>query len=589
MNALLGLIARFGRDDRGAFATLFGILSIVLVAVAGAVVDFTSVQQARTRAQEALDSAALSLQPEIYSETDSQIKATAQKLVVERIADKSITVNIESVATNTTDGTLHLQAQITVPTTFVGLVGVPQIQARLVAEATRKKLYVEVAMVLDNSGSMASYSRMDNLKTAAKNATDILFSNQDTLPNVQVGIVPFTELVNVGTANANASWMDRTGAAQITRDNFDDDDNHTTPFNGPVDRIALFNNFSNVSWGGCVEARKSPYDTTDDPPDSSVPDTLFTPAMMPDAPDSWSTGSGDYISDTPSQCAVLAGSCSCTTTTEPYYDWRGRLRYRTSTDCTKTLFSGGSTSGSNVCSCSSGTTTSSSSGGTTTSTITCPYYDTGSNLPDREKQERLCKYVPGVTVNYSGFYGPNGDCPSAAILPLTNQRSPVKSEIDSMVANGGTNIHEGTIWGWRVLSPGSPFTQGRAYDTATYKVIIMMTDGENTFYPNNSMNGSSLYSAYGFLYNNRLGNMGDSTSTLQADMDTKTLAACTNAKKEGVEIYTIGLQPPNTKTQTMLTNCATDASHAYFPSDPSQLDAVFQDIATKISRLRLAQ
>ena len=54
------------------FATLpkdqlnsFAILAIVLIAMSGAVVDFTSVQQARSRSQTAIDAAALALQPRI--------------------------------------------------------------------------------------------------------------------------------------------------------------------------------------------------------------------------------------------------------------------------------------------------------------------------------------------------------------------------------------------------------------------------------------------------------------------------------------------------------------------------------------------
>ena len=39
----------------------------------------------------------------------------------------------------------------------------------------------------------------------------------------------------------------------------------------------------------------------------------------------------------------------------------------------------------------------------------------------------------------------------------------------------------------------------------------------------------------------------------------------------------------------MLTECATSPSYAYFPTDPTELDAIFSEIATQLSNLRLAQ
>ena len=62
MRRFTDLLKRFRRDERGAFLVLFAVLAIVLIATSGAVVDFTYMQTARTRAQTALDAAALALQ-----------------------------------------------------------------------------------------------------------------------------------------------------------------------------------------------------------------------------------------------------------------------------------------------------------------------------------------------------------------------------------------------------------------------------------------------------------------------------------------------------------------------------------------------
>ncbi len=61
------------------------------------------------------------------------------------------------------------------------------------------------------------------------------------------------------------------------------------------------------------------------------------------------------------------------------------------------------------------------------------------------------------------------------------------------------------VWGWRVISPTEPFTEGVAYDDDTWqKVIIVLTDGANTIDDESTHNGSN-YSAYGYLNEGRLG------------------------------------------------------------------------------------
>lgn len=158
MRLLARLIKRFGADERGMFAVIFGVMAIVLFATAGAVVDFVTLQQARNRAQVALDAAALALQPRIFENNydEEAIRADAQALVIERITDARIGAGVDVIDTDPAEGSLYLEAFLDVPTYFVALVGVPELKARLASEATRRRLAVEVVMVLDNSGSMAS-------------------------------------------------------------------------------------------------------------------------------------------------------------------------------------------------------------------------------------------------------------------------------------------------------------------------------------------------------------------------------------------------------------------------------------------------
>ena len=663
MRYLPALLRRFGGDESGAFAMIFALIGVVLLAMAGATVDFTSAQQARTKAQVALDASALALQGTIYTDTAANIQSNAQALLVNRLADTTTvwancasnsntppcaTVNLPTI--DTVNGQLSLSAYIIVPMDFVTLVGIKSLQEQLVSVATRKKLSLEIAMVLDNSGSMyytmgynshinnTSPTRMDTLHSSATCASNILFFGVATCsastsgltanPNVKIGLVPFTEAVNVGSANAGASWIDRTGTGNITDNNFDSNDYDGDTFTGPIDRISLFSQIKNssgtpLSWGGCVEARKSPYDTDDTAPVAGSPDTLYTPYFAPDEPGlPAGAGSGEtfggetyynsYIDDTGPTCK-----------TEPIVVWT-----EVKTKCSS---SASTSSGFTSASCAGGAVNDTYQETDQSGTVTAPgflpasiynnpvpstYGETisstkiGNNnytltrnrtytyiFSNREYQERMCKYSGSAmtsSVAAGSVYGPNGDCPVAAVQALTGTPATINTAIAAMSPLGGTNITEGSVWGWHVLSPNSPLSPaGAAYSSTTAKVMIIMTDGENTIYPGSNMNDDTFYSAYGYPWNNRLGVVSTSDTTLEAVMNSRLSTVCTNAKAAGISVYTIGVDTADTSnpsaTTTLLTNCATNSTQAYFPNTAADLQAAFVAIASQLAALRLSK
>jgi hypothetical protein len=225
---------------------------------------------------------------------------------------------------------------------------------------------------------------------------------------------------------------------------------------------------------------------------------------------------------------------------------------------------------------------------------------------DKELQERICKYNTTTNSIGSGFQsGPNADC-GVELLPLTTTKSSISSKITAMGPDGGTGIHQGVIWGFHMLSKQAPLTEAKEYETVTSKVMIIMTDGENTTSAAgmnagtagntiSSWTGGDWYLPYGYPYSRRLdtaGVTGTTWTALQTEMNSRVTATCTNAKAAGIVIYTIGLATASTSNPTavttMLTNCATDAAHAYFPAAASDLTSVFQEIASQLADLRLA-
>jgi hypothetical protein len=397
---------------------------------------------------------------------------------------------------------------------------------------------------------------------------------------VSIGIVPFTVMVNIGTQFKDATWLDWAGKSSVARINFDNDDNASTPFTGPVNRKDLFTQ-TGTNWLGCVEARKSPYDTTDEEP-STIPgkeDTLFVPLFTPDGFGSQviyrngyysndSGSRGNYISDTSSNTCTVR---TCTVVTK-----NGSSSY--------TL-----TIGSKV-------TTPKASCVPTTDPVRLTGLKSGSTttevyslLSKVELQSRLCKYDGASSVsNNNTNYG----CPSVPVLPMTETPQLVLDKIDDMVANGSTNIQQGAIWGVHALTHGEPLTQGRVRnDTDVRKALIIMTDGENDppFY-DSDFNGGDYFS-WGFPYDGRLADTRNEVSTetkIRAIQDAKTIAACATAKALGMEVFTIGLSSP-AGVKSMLTTCSSGANYAFFPNSPDQLIPTFRNIANQLAPLSITK
>jgi hypothetical protein len=128
---------------------------------------------------------------------------------------------------------------------FARVLGIDEVDLSAQATAAFEPRKVELAMVLDNSGSMDMFGgSMQYLIDAADQLLDMMFQGESTLDESRISIVPFRALVHLGTGHAD--WL--SGAAPGT-------------------------------WNGCFLARfepvgGGPYRLTDSPP-ADVP---FDPA-----------------------------------------------------------------------------------------------------------------------------------------------------------------------------------------------------------------------------------------------------------------------------------------------------------------------
>jgi len=382
-------------------------------------------------------------------------------------------------------------------------------------------------MVLDNSGSMAG-SRMTALHSSANALVSALFGADTTSQYVKIGLVPFTGAVNVGADNMDPDWLDSAGASILHKEDIDLPAGQTL--------FGLFDALKTVGWGGCLRARLSGYDLTDEPPVAG--ETLFAPYFAPNEP------SGCYVSGK----YVLAPKVS---------------------DCTKL-------------------------GGTYLDYANDYIGDANIVGFTPQQNQRSPLGYAGKTPATGGNppIGPNYNCPASAVQPLTNIKATITSAIGSMLAAGNTVIPEGMAWGWRVLSPDPPFTEGAlASDPDIIRFLILLTDGENNVGGGGNYHNASSFSAFGFAASGHLG-ATDGSQTRQV-LDTKTAALCTNVKAQGIYVYTIALQVTDGATRAMLASCASaecPGGQCYYESPTAgALETVFSNIALGINQLRVAR
>jgi hypothetical protein len=94
--------------------------------------------------------------------------------------------------------------------TFVNFLGVPSMTLSVASTVQWGGSRLRVALVLDNTGSMAQSDKMTALQTATKNLLSQLQSAVTEDGDVYVSIVPFVKDVNVGSSNYTQTWIDWT-------------------------------------------------------------------------------------------------------------------------------------------------------------------------------------------------------------------------------------------------------------------------------------------------------------------------------------------------------------------------------------------
>ncbi|MBX3531417.1 MAG: hypothetical protein KF849_12470 [Rhizobiaceae bacterium] len=653
------MLRRFLADRRGNFMMMTAAAIVPIMGGLALAVDYAEMSRQRQLTLNALDAAGVATARRyLEGATEAQLKTYAQDFFKANLggvdpANATLHVTLPNNLQHG-GGTVRLSADLKYAPyflpAFTSLIGSnsegagAKLDFNAYAEVQLKNS-LEVALVLDNSGSMdyngsgSGKKRIVLLRDAAKKLVDQLAATAGQIKQVdkpvQFSLVPFAASVNVGPQYATASWMDTDGRSPVHHEIFDwttMTGNKRVELSGgiyykkgsewgaeentKVTRFTMYNDVKRITgtqsvktgsnytctggyrsngtcrgwgwvdvysdvpvyapyaaWKGCVETRPSPYNTTDAAPVSGTPATLFVPMYGPDeVGNRWTTQSN--------------GSVRTMSSNNSWWD-----------DDT-----------------------------TSTSTGTSTYLARQRSMP------KYFKAAPqGAISAAAGDDGPNVSCTTNPITPLTDVTktdglTAIKAAIDAMNPSGGTNVPEGIAWGWRTVSGGEPFNQGRPdTENGVDKIVIVLTDGENTYYTPSSLGSTdnaglkSIYSAYGYTGITQSGGtttrlfMGTDSNVSKSGYDndnySKALnqqmsATCGNAKTAGVIVMTVALDLSTSDTAQKaqiegLKSCSSDSRFRRDPSDASKpaklfwnttganLEQTFKEIADELSNLRI--
>jgi Flp pilus assembly protein TadG len=517
----------------GNVAITFAFATLPIIACVGAAVDYSRANLVKAAMQSALDSTALMLSKEAATDTSTQLQTNAQNsflALFTRPEAKNVTVSA-----NFTSGTtaMVVTANAEVPTTLISVLGIDKID--LTSSSTSKwgETRLRVALVLDNTGSMAQSGKMTALQAATKSLLTQLQNAVTINGDVYVSIIPFIKDVNVDSSNYSANWIYWGTLLQdptLSDNSSWDANNGTCSIGGYSPRSTCFQQGSCSISGYSSQSSCTGAGTCSNPGKTTQSSCTGTNACT----------IAQYTSK--NSCTGHGGTWGLGTWTKGVWNvaiWTPKTHNSTN-------WKG--------CVMDRGDPTAPDSGNYDTNVVS-----------------------PNTTINATLYPAEQySTCPQA-VMGLSYNWSAMTTEVNNMSPNGSTNQGIGLQLGWLSLVGGGPFTVPPMNPNYNYtQVIILLTDGLNTqdrWYGD----GSSL------------------GTTDDAKIDAREQLTCNNINAAGITLYTIQVNTDGSPTSTLLQKCAgsqgkyPDSSKNFLLTSANQILTVFTQIGTELSQLRIAQ
>ena len=195
---LRGRPARFCRDEQGSGLALVAFSMLTLAAVSGFALDAGRGYLIKTRLSQAVDAAALAGGRALAGQDSGRYRAQVTKYFKANFPDGYLGVAVAETDLDVRlrGDQIEVSASVEVPATLLRTINIQGFTVSADAAVDRTVRGLEVAMVLDNSGSMNG-RKLKDLKAAAGTLIEALYRGRGTADNVYVSLVPFTARANV--------------------------------------------------------------------------------------------------------------------------------------------------------------------------------------------------------------------------------------------------------------------------------------------------------------------------------------------------------------------------------------------------------
>jgi Flp pilus assembly protein TadG len=553
----------------GNVAITFALATLPIIAIVGFAVDYSRANAVKAAMQAALDSTALMISKEAATDTNTQLQTNAQKYFLALFARPDAT-NVTVTANFTTDGgtSVVVNGATDVPTSILSAIGYGVITVSGSSTAKWGSNLLRVALVLDNTGSMADLGKMSALQSATKSLLTQLQTAATNNGDVYVSIVPFVKDVNVGASNYTSDYLYWDDAAKSDNNSWDAN-NGTCSVSGYSPRNTCIAKSSCSISGYTTQSTCTGAGTCSVSGNNSQSScsTAGTCTISGKSSQSTCTGAGICSNGAETTQSTCTGNKACS-----------KSQYASKNNCQNN----GGTWGFGTWSHGVWTAATWTPGVWTAATWTPNNHSTWTGCV----RDRGNSGGPDTVANYDSNVGSTditipsslypaeqySSCPQA-VMGLNYNWTSMKSLVDNMSPSGSTNQAIGLQLGWMSLVGGGPFSVP-AYKTGyTYsKAIILLTDGLNTqdrWYGDGSSLGTSD----------------------DAKIDAREALTCANFKAASTTnvIYTIQVNTGNDPTSTLLQNCASTSDKFYLLTSASQIITAFTKIGTDLSQLRVAK
>ncbi|HRP11005.1 MAG TPA: ubiquitin-activating E1 FCCH domain-containing protein [Terricaulis sp.] len=593
----------------GNVAMMWGLMLTFLVGLAGLTVDFTRAQMLRAQLQNAADGAALAA-ARGDAQTEEQRQQAAWAFFESEMGAlaSTATFNIAEIG----HGQMRVTVTMPMPMSLGRLVRDQDWDIHVESDAERSGVNLEVALVLDVTGSMSG-QRIVDLRTASTNLVNTVVRDEQTPFYSKLAIVPYSMGVNMG-GYADAARGPITGPTNISAIAWHDGTSSNISGVTRASPGVVTANNHGLSTGqriyitgvnGMTQLNNKVYTVG-----TVVDSNSFRLRNAADTANV-NTTSGNGYSSYSSGGAIrrcLAANCGVVITSNGHGLSSGEYVYFTGVNGTTQLnnnqFEVGAVNGNQFALTVTGAAWGAyTSGGSAYCTRPgCQYvsfmnasspsarrlFGYGTCVSERIGAQRYTDAGPGTAYVGYNYASSANACPSAQFTPLSTDRTLLNNRISALSAAGSTAGQIGLAWGWYAVSPNWGHLWPSASQPASYnqpetlKIVVMMTDGAfNTTYCEGVIGRDS---------NNGAGNASERNTcngTNGGGFD-QAQQLCTAMKARGVVVYTVGLGLNGDATASdFLRTCATSENHAYLTGSGSELIAAFDAIAASISRLRI--